>query len=102
MTCQSWKEQWIVLWVYVLQKWVEDNEKLINSEKTNYQLFIMKNGLRKPLLTFNNLTVEEIVSKRYLGFILDQRLTFNLHVKEICEKVNSRLKMLKRFKMDCF
>ena len=82
--------------LHKLSQWVTENEMIVSLEKTKYQLFTMKNNLRKPNLFYDQVDVKETTSQRYLGIILDQRLTFRLHITELCEKASKRLKILKR------
>lgn len=79
-----------------LFEWTSKNEMEVNLEKTKYQLFTMRNNLQRPKLFYNNLKVKETTCQRYLGVILDQRLTFRPHINEVCEKSSNRLKILKR------
>lgn len=77
-----------------LSTWVTENEMVVNLDKTKFQLFSMKNNTRKPKLIYNQDDVKETNSQRYLGIILDQRLTFRLHINEVCEKAENCLKIL--------
>lgn len=82
--------------LYTLHEWTIKNQMEVNTEKTNYQIFSMCNISTKPNLFINNSTVDEILNQCYLGIILDQRLTFKFHVKELGVKAENRLKLLKR------
>lgn len=60
----------------ILHTWTNENEMIVSIEKTKFQLFAMRYDVRKPTLTFDNTTLEETTSRRYLNFVLDQRLTY--------------------------
>lgn len=69
---------------------------VVNLEKTFYEIFSMKNNIPKPNLYFNDTKVNETTAQKYLGVILDQRLTFKFHVDDIVEKAENRMKVIKR------
>lgn len=69
---------------------------IVNMEKTRYQLFSMRNNCRKFNLFYNNQLVTETTNQRYLGVVLDQRLTFKFNITEVIEKLQKRLRILKR------
>lgn len=50
--------------LYTLDKWVEKNEMIVNTEKTNFQIFSMKNISIKPILFFNDSIVEKTFNQR--------------------------------------
>ena len=56
----------------------------------------MKNNIRKPHLILNNIQVEETICQRYLGLVLDQRLTFKFHAQDRVETAEKKLRILKR------
>lgn len=65
----------------------------INPEKTKTILFQASN---KSLdYKINGTVIETVRSHGYLGVVLDRSLTFGRHTKELKEKVNDRLNMVK-------
>ena len=48
-----------------------------------------------PLLTFNGIPVARMESTKHLGLILDERLSFRLHIKEALQKAKKGLGLLK-------
>ena len=52
------------------------------------------NKVYHPPLLFNNSTVQQISSQKYLGIHLDEELTFKHHINE---KINQTIRTLKLF-----
>ena len=48
-----------------------------------------------PELTFNDIPVARQDATKHLGMILDEKLTFRKHIKEIVEKAKTNLGLLK-------
>lgn len=79
-----------------LKVWTEENEMVINTEKTKFQTFSMRNNIQVPSLKIGTYDLQESTAQTYLGIKLDRRLTFKLHAKQQSEKAENRLKILKR------
>lgn len=56
----------------------------------------MRNNISKPNLVLNNIQIEETICQRYLGIVLDQRLTFKFHAQDRVETTEKKLRILKR------
>ena len=73
-----------------LFQWCIHNKLSINYDKTCFVLFHSKN--RKIPLNFDSIDVDGFVIKRvsstkYLGFILDEKLTWHDHISFLCNSL---------------
>lgn len=68
----------------------------INTTETVYQFFSLKH--QNPIfnLKYNNQELPKSENIRYLGIIMDNKLSWKEHIKQVRERVNSRMKLLKR------
>lgn len=57
----------------VLQDWVDENEAVVNVDKTKFQIFSLSNEKFCPLLELNDCQIEETEDQTYLGICLDRR-----------------------------
>ena len=64
-----------------LSSWVTKNLMEANLDKTKFQLFTMKNNVRKSILCY--IIKQETTLQKYLGFTLDQRLTLKHQTNEV-------------------
>lgn len=75
----------------LLNEWFQNNVLTINVSKTNYIIFKAKNKKisdHDPLI-LNNMTINQIDSERYLGLIVDSKLTWKPHIEKIKAKLSS-------------
>jgi len=78
----------------ILYRWKKENEMEINTDKTKYQLFSMSNLKQRPNLRHGDVDLTETTSMTYLGFTLDQWLTFKDHAMEMAKHAQDRFKNL--------
>ncbi len=68
----------------ILSGWLKDNRLSLNIEKTEYSIF-HNNRTQIPdncnCLTFNNITIKRVTTAKYLGIIMDDKLTWEPHIK---------------------
>ena len=50
------------------------------------------------IISLNNTVLEKVCSYKYLGFILDDQLNFNKHVKELTNLLTHKLYLLSRIR----
>ena len=50
-----------------------------------------------PNLTFNNPHVRQTESQKHLGFILDNKLNFNEHLKTVLDKISKTIGLIRKF-----
>lgn len=74
-----------------LNKWFQNNLLTINVAKTNYVVFAAKNKKIEPFapLTINNQLINGKTNEKYLGLVLDDKLTWRPHIDKIRTKLRS-------------
>lgn len=77
----------------IISEWLESNKLYINAEKTNYIVFDTKNKfkdieLNEYELKINCLKIERIEQTHYLGLVIDNKLKFDFHIRNIKAKLN--------------
>ena len=79
-----------------LFQWLCANRLSLNVAKTEFLIFKLP---RRPLperivLSLNNKKIFESYKMKYLGLILDSRLTFRAHINELSKKLSQSIGML--------
>ena len=86
-----------------LNTWCAKNGIYINPKKTKFIVFSnntkkTKKALPKLKLEVNSTEVERVKSFNYLGVKLDDKLTFDQHVKSLISRVSAKLFQLKKIR----
>ena len=79
-----------------INEWATENNMEINASKTVYQFFSMRHKNDSFDLKINSQKLPKSESTKYLGIHLDNKLSWKKHVEHTINKVNQRLKLLKR------
>ena len=72
----------------LLNEWCMKNRVTINcKKKKKYCVFGMKSVVKKnhtgdTIISLNEIMLDRVCSYKYLGFILDDRFSFNKHINE--------------------
>lgn len=77
-----------------LEKWLQFNKLTINYKKTKYLPFCSyKTGLPQlgPINIGNNIAICEGHNVKYLGILIDRHLRWNLHCKEVVNKIRGHI-----------
>lgn len=78
-----------------IEKWCLNTGFTISEEKTTCMLFSRKNNNNEPFLTFNNKRIKNVNEQKFLGMILDSKLTWKAHIRYIKMKSNKNLNIIK-------
>uniref|UniRef100_A0A8C6V4C6 Reverse transcriptase domain-containing protein n=1 Tax=Neogobius melanostomus TaxID=47308 RepID=A0A8C6V4C6_9GOBI len=71
----------------------------LNTRKTKYMLFSKRQEVQPlNIHTFDGTVIERVSSYKYLGFWLDEKLTFKTHVSKLCRSLKSKLSFYYRNK----
>ena len=86
-----------------LAVWCNENRITINSKKTKYCIFGSRSNIKKSksvdtIISLNNCTLDRVCSYKYLGFRLDDHLTFNKHISELSNLVTHKLYLLSKIR----
>ncbi|XP_035204546.1 uncharacterized protein LOC118179482 [Stegodyphus dumicola] len=81
-----------------IHKWSQNYKLKFSIEKTKLMLFPKGNKLHRspPRIKWNNIPIPRCETLKYLGFTLDQKLTWIPHLGEIREKTLSLINSLNR------
>ena len=71
-----------------LIKWVNANGLLINLKKTNYMLFSRGNVPNFPPVIINNVNIARVKTAKFLGVILDEKLSWAAHINALKYKMS--------------
>jgi len=78
----------------LLEKWYKDWGVKINESKSIQCTFTLRKGICTPI-TLNEQILPTTQSTRYLGIIIDQRLTWNPHLRNKLLSLNNRFRLLR-------
>ena len=67
-------------------EWLAVNKLIINLDKTNLMVFTYKRRTGIVSINANDHTINEITETTYLGVVIDNKLTWNAHMKHITNK----------------
>ena len=84
-----------------LFEWLCSNRLSLNANKTEFLIFRPPRANLRVTLRLNGVTIFESPKIKYLGIILDSRLTWKHHVNELCKKLGRSLGMLYKTRKLC-
>ena len=76
-----------------LYEWLCINRLSLN--KTNFVVFHAKNKPKSPVtILINNKAIDEVEEVKYLGIIIDSKMTFKNHINELKKKISRSIRIL--------
>lgn len=70
--------------------WMGNNNLKANIEKTALIQFVNKNGKKHKLnVTSRDQTIKELSQTTFLGVVIDDKCSWDLHIEKLCNKINS-------------
>ena len=76
-----------------LNSWFKTNKLTLNANKTNFIIFTSENKRTNidipDTLQVENLIINRITHTKYLGLIIDERLSWKEHVNQLCIRLKS-------------
>ena len=79
-----------------LNTWFQNNKLSLNSEKSNFIVFRSKRRNMVDIpeeIHFDNKSIRRSKTVKYLGITLDENLTWNEHVSDVCNKLKRYFKI---------
>jgi len=73
-----------------LSDWFAANKLTLNIDKSNFCIFRSTKNKNKPIpenIKFNDNCLTRVSHVKYLGVFLDEHLTFNYHINEVCKSL---------------
>ena len=71
-----------------LSEWLNFNKLTPNVFKTKAMIFNARSMNTFPQTFFNNVEIEYVSNFKYLGLLIDNRLSFKPHIDVICKKLS--------------
>ena len=87
----------------LLFEWLCTNRLSLNVGKTEFIIFRppRMNLDNRIVLTLNHKKIFESRKIKYLGLLIDDRLTWKFHINELCKKLNRSVGMLYKIRHLC-
>ena len=79
-----------------LNAWFKANKLTLNSVKSNFIVFRSKQNTTTNLpekINFENTSINRSETSKYLGVTLDEHVTWNQHITEVCNKLKRYFKL---------
>ena len=70
-----------------IYKWCLLNKLIMNMDKTKFMVFTSK-IYNSVSIKINNVAIEQARSFKYLGLLIDDKLTFKTHIAQVTMKIN--------------
>ena len=78
-----------------LYEWLSINRLSLNISKTNFIIFLPPSKQKIPVtILINKEAIEESTHVKYLGILIDSKLTFKNHIEELKKKVSRAVGVL--------
>ena len=75
--------------------WLKVNKLSLNVKKTHYMVFTNKKSRTANLkISIDNQIIDEVCQTKFLGVIIDNKLTWKNHILYICGKISRGIGML--------
>ena len=79
--------------------WVRANKLSLNVQKTKYMLFSNTVGTLSTDIVLDDTSLERISHFKFLGVILDEKLSWKLHIDYICNIISRNIGVINRLKL---
>ena len=80
--------------------WFSVNRLSLNLGKTNYMLFRSRPPDNELALKINNVVLPRVAATKFLGIIIDDKLSWKLHIQSVKSKLSSVLSIMYRASKD--
>lgn len=81
-----------------LKKWFDENKLSLNLNKTKFMVFTNKRKDENILLNIDGVSIERVSEFRFLGVIIDDKLTWKAHIAHVKSKVSKNIFILNKVK----
>ena len=78
----------------IVTEWFYENHMVLNAGKCHFMC--LGKNTENETLVFNNTTMENSKEEKILGVIIDNKLNFNSHIRELCKKASQKISALSR------
>ncbi|KAG8178338.1 hypothetical protein JTE90_029292 [Oedothorax gibbosus] len=80
----------------VLSDWCNENNMIVNLDKTALQSFSLMHQALRPEIKYRNVSLVTTDEFKYLGITFDNKLNWRAHVDSMVKRCSSRMTILKR------
>ena len=86
-----------------LKKWFDVNKLSLNQEKTKFMIFGNREKDDEVVLSIDGVVIERVSEFRFLGVIMDEKLTWKPHIAHVKKKMSKSIFILNKVKhvLDC-
>ena len=81
-----------------LKIWFALNKLSLNVLKTNYMVFSSKTVFKNINIVFDEQLIERVHTTKFLGVIIDDKLSWHHHIAYVCKKLNKSLSVIYKVK----
>lgn len=75
--------------IITINEWLETNHLKMNLSKTHYMIFDKNKEYTTSNLKINNMEIQRVYDAKYLGLLIDSKLTWSKHIGKIKNKIRS-------------
>lgn len=79
-----------------LSEWLKMNKLKLNLSKTKYMVIGTKNIIVDTPITIDSIQIERVKQFKYLGIVLDEKLTFSEHMNSVIKKLSGKISYMYR------
>ncbi len=79
-----------------LHVWLSVNKRSLNVDKTNYILFGNRKNIDNVCISMNNIIITGVRATKFLGVIIDEKLTWKDHISLVRSKLAKTVGILYR------
>lgn len=80
----------------LIHTWLNANKLKLNINKTKFMTLSYKPVITRNVIAINDDAIEQVTTFKYLGVVIDNKLTFKDHIEKIIKKVSSNVGLLYR------
>ena len=81
-----------------LRRWFAINKLSLNVSKTNYMVFKNKKDISECQIHINKFPIERVFVTKFLGVLIDEKLTWKEHINFVITKIKRSMAMLFKIK----
>ena len=79
--------------------WMEANKLILNVDKTNFMIFgTRQHKINELCLNYKDKAINHVSSTKFLGIILDDKLSWKNHVTKLCSTISRNIGILRKLK----
>ena len=79
-------------------KWIKANKLSLNLEKNNFMLFSRTHSKLPQPIVMDNVQIKNVSNTKFLGTIIDDKLTWKYHIEHICKVISRNIGMMNKLK----